>query len=142
MSKWLVYSVSGGYWYRHTGTVPGGHVDAYCGDVAEAHAVAEREGVEVTSDDAAWLAEADKGTTERGSTMKHRHRPHTTKTVGFAYCVAPYDCTPAAHGGVTHIETCKCGATRRINSTGSHREEVGAWARGMTRAAAEAEADM
>lgn len=32
----------------------------------------------------------------------------------------------AAHGGVCHIETCECGATRRTNSNGRH-EEVGEW---------------
>lgn len=48
---------------------------------------------------------------------------------GFAACVAkhPYtDCEPAAHGGVTFIETCECGATRRRVSNGRF-GEIGTW---------------
>lgn len=36
------------------------------------------------------------------------------------------DINPRAHGNVTHIETCRCGATRNINVNGEHRE-TGPW---------------
>ena len=32
----------------------------------------------------------------------------------------------AAHGGITRTETCRCGATRRVNVNGRH-EEAGDW---------------
>jgi len=57
---------------------------------------------------------------------------HTTSTAGTHYgYVGPVSLpqyqNPAAHGGVTYTETCNdCGATRRVNSTGRHRE-VGRW---------------
>jgi hypothetical protein len=60
----------------------------------------------------------------------HRHRPvsRLTRTVGWVHCVAKptSGCSGAAHGGVTHIETCKCGATRHTETNGRH-SETGAW---------------
>lgn len=47
----------------------------------------------------------------------------------FVSCAAvePYtSCGPAAHGGVTVVETCSCGARRRINVNGRHVEN-GTW---------------
>ncbi len=32
---------------------------------------------------------------------------------------------PAAHGNVTHVERCACGATRETNSNGRHVERGG-----------------
>jgi hypothetical protein len=67
--------------------------------------------------------------------MGHKHQSTgdegAERTVGFAACVADprarHLCNPKAHGGVTHLETCICGATRRTNSTGEGRTEVGPW---------------
>jgi hypothetical protein len=61
------------------------------------------------------------------TTHKHRAVPKQSKIVGFSHCVRPDDCHPAAHGGVTHIDHCRCGATRRTNSTGFGRTERGPW---------------
>lgn len=60
----------------------------------------------------------------------HCHRPELslTHTVGWTACVAKPSryCSGASHGGVTFVETCSCGATRRTESNGRHVER-GAW---------------
>lgn len=56
----------------------------------------------------------------------HRHRVKSTRTVGFSGPVAQPE-NSEAHGGVCHVDTCACGATRRINSTGMGRDERGPW---------------
>jgi hypothetical protein len=59
----------------------------------------------------------------------HRHQPNTTATIGYRACVDPYTrgsgCRPSSHGGVEHIDTCACGATRRRN--GCQTIERGPW---------------
>ena len=59
-------------------------------------------------------------------TTAHRHRPASTRTICWSYCVAAGRCSGAAHGNVTHVETCSCGATRaeEVNGTFIAR---GAW---------------
>jgi hypothetical protein len=62
----------------------------------------------------------------------HEHRPVVDLSIeveprGFQRCVNPDECNPAAHGGVELVETCQCGATRRVNSTGYGRREYGPW---------------
>ena len=59
--------------------------------------------------------------------MNHIHEPFETKTVGYEYPVPKAKRNARAHGGVTHLETCACGAKRRVNSTGPGRDEVGPW---------------
>ena len=61
----------------------------------------------------------------------HEHTSISERDQAHTGCVAPYrgaatPCEPAAHGGITRIETCSCGAQRRLNLNGGHREE-GAW---------------
>lgn len=66
---------------------------------------------------------------EREETMSKRcrHKATTERTIGYLYCCAskPWLCSGRAHGGVTHIETCRCGATRLTNSTGGYSETSG-----------------
>lgn len=61
---------------------------------------------------------------------RHTHRPvaRLARTVGWTGCVATRDayCNGASHGGVTHVDTCHCGATRMTESNGRHSER-GAW---------------
>jgi hypothetical protein len=63
--------------------------------------------------------------------MNHATHAHTVRrwrTQSFQDCVAPERCTPAAHGHVTDIIECFCGATRQINVNGPYRE-IGPWQR-------------
>ena len=68
-------------------------------------------------------------TEEEGSTMAtiaHRHRPAKMSDGPFFGCVAqPGQCSPASHGRITRVQTCTCGATRRVNSDGLYAEERG-----------------
>ena len=57
--------------------------------------------------------------------MGHRHKVKTHRTVGWSGCVGPRTCDGLAHGGVTHVDECACGATRRTESNGSHRASAG-----------------
>jgi hypothetical protein len=66
---------------------------------------------------------------ERGETSEHVHNVHeavSTEERPFTECVRPYDCEGAAHGGITLIEACLCGASRRVNVNGHHGES-GPW---------------
>lgn len=59
--------------------------------------------------------------------MAHRHRNYgERRIVGWSHCVAATACSGAAHGGITYIEHCRCGAERRIESNGRH-EAKGSW---------------
>jgi len=44
----------------------------------------------------------------------------------FIGCVTPGDCNPYAHGNITQIETCWCGAWRKVNINYNFLE-VGPW---------------
>lgn len=61
-------------------------------------------------------------------TTKHTHRMIRARreTRGFGFCARPERCNPSAHGYVTHVDYCACGATRRTNENGS-RYECGPW---------------
>ena len=51
----------------------------------------------------------------------HKHKMKTEVTRAWAYCVNPHSgCSGAAHGAVTRVQTCSCGATRRIEGNGRH----------------------
>ena len=63
----------------------------------------------------------------------HHHRSVRREMRGFQFCVAPSRCHPEAHGGVTHRDLCRCGATKVTNSTGWGREERGAWVDAISR---------
>ena len=59
--------------------------------------------------------------------MAHQHKPKHADD--FPY-LAPIDpCRVrnlAAHGGITRVETCGCGAVRKLNINGQH-IEAGEW---------------
>ena len=57
--------------------------------------------------------------------MSHRHQVIRTETRPFTGPVAAKQ-NPAAHGGVTLVHYCACGATRRTNQNGRHIER-GPW---------------
>ena len=57
--------------------------------------------------------------------MAHRHRVKTEETYLYAHPVA-WPENPSAHGNVTLHQTCSCGALRKINVNGRHRE-MGDW---------------
>ena len=53
----------------------------------------------------------------------HKHRTaKRSNPYGYNCCVAGIDCVPGSHGGVTYLETCSCGAARRVNSNGRYVE--------------------
>lgn len=62
---------------------------------------------------------------DRHEGPKHRHRPASSRVMGFTGPVSA-DENRAAHGNVCLVETCKCGDVRRTNVNGRHRE-VGKW---------------
>lgn len=57
--------------------------------------------------------------------MKHRHK--TIETTDRPY-TGPVSRTEnrAAHGGICRVDRCECGAERRVNVNGVHRE-IGTW---------------
>ena len=59
--------------------------------------------------------------------MTHRHRSRSSWEFdrGYSGPVAQPE-NPAAHGNVCRHQTCNCGATRRVNINGGHRE-AGEW---------------
>jgi hypothetical protein len=56
----------------------------------------------------------------------HTHRTESSRTIPFTGPVATERQNPRAHGGVTEIATCKCGATRLTNRNQGHVER-GQW---------------
>jgi hypothetical protein len=56
----------------------------------------------------------------------HTHHAENWVTVVFQGCVAPDQCVPEAHGHVTDITTCYCGAVQKTNINRGHRE-IGPW---------------
>jgi hypothetical protein len=56
----------------------------------------------------------------------HRHQVMSWITVDFSECVSPYQCVPEAHGDITDIATCSCGAVQKTNINREYRE-VGSW---------------
>ena len=60
------------------------------------------------------------------TTRNHKHKEASSRTVGWTYCVNPRNCDGVSHGGVTHVEQCACGATRRVESNGN-RTVAGPW---------------
>ena len=59
--------------------------------------------------------------------IKHRHRVALVTEVPFAGPVG-WPETPAAHGNICRVETCACGAVRRVNVNFTARE-TGPWVR-------------
>lgn len=55
----------------------------------------------------------------------HRHREKTSSMTGWQHCVARGSCSGAAHGAVTLISRCACGAVRKVESNGRHQESSG-----------------
>lgn len=63
--------------------------------------------------------------TNASNKPSHKHAPRYSETIGFTGAVSgAYN--PSAHGGVTEIQECTCGAQRRVNINGAH-EEIGSW---------------
>ena len=60
---------------------------------------------------------------------KHQHRAKTHETYGWSHCVGDGSRCGAAHGAVTHVDTCACGSIRRTESNGMHVAR-GAWETG------------
>lgn len=60
------------------------------------------------------------------STHTHRAVAAKTQTYGYQHAVRHPE-NQAAHGNVCYTSYCKCGAFRRTNANGAHRE-VGPWA--------------
>jgi hypothetical protein len=59
----------------------------------------------------------------------HRAVPKLCRTFGWSACVGRKDggyCNGASHGGVTHLDVCRCGAKRRTESNGNRRT-IGPW---------------
>jgi hypothetical protein len=57
---------------------------------------------------------------------RHTHRTKTVKEYGFSHCENPFHCIPESHGSILRIETCSCGATKRVNQNQGWREQ-GPW---------------
>lgn len=62
---------------------------------------------------------------------KHKHKAKTEITRGYTGTARGAHYTAkgenrSAHGGICHVETCACGATRETNSNGRHMER-GTW---------------
>ena len=58
--------------------------------------------------------------------LKCDHAPQTSRTVGYTGGSPGCDDDRRAAGGVTHIDTCRCGAERYTDSNGCH-SDVGRW---------------
>lgn len=54
--------------------------------------------------------------------MAHKHEVRESRTHAWSACIAkPHQhCDGSAHGGVTFVEKCECGAVRKIESNGKH----------------------
>lgn len=63
--------------------------------------------------------------------MTHQHRPKTSVDRPYTRCVNPERCTTEAHGNITRVDTCSCGATREQNINQSYIER-GTWRDGTT----------
>jgi hypothetical protein len=60
------------------------------------------------------------------SNTTHRHQVISWVTVDFSECVAPDQCVPEAHGDITDIARCSCGAVQKTNINRQYRE-IGPW---------------
>ena len=58
-------------------------------------------------------------------TPKHFHRPMKIQSSPFARCVG-MACNNEAHGGVTQLQECTCGMSRRVN-VNEESKEFGSW---------------
>lgn len=60
-------------------------------------------------------------------TRPHAHAPIKAKRleIPFQSCVNGAACHPGAHGNITVIDTCRCGAMRRANLNQQHYESSG-----------------
>jgi hypothetical protein len=77
------------------------------------------------------IKEAGDGLSKEGdfmarNTAHHTHRVKSWVTVDFRGCVSPDQCTPEAHGDITDIATCSCGAVQKTNINRQYRE-AGPW---------------
>lgn len=60
------------------------------------------------------------------SPRRHLHRVKVTQDVAYRYPVRITGQVPAAHGGITEIAVCACGATRLANYNQGY-AEIGDW---------------
>lgn len=51
------------------------------------------------------------------SAPQHRHKKQfgSSRCKPFRSCAAPFRCDPRSHGDFEMVDTCACGATRRVN---------------------------
>jgi len=85
-----------------------------------------RKGGKVTS---ARKVKAAKRNGRKGG-RPHAHAALATKArdVPYGWCVQPWRCVEGAHGNVTRIDVCRCGAQRQTNINQNHVER-GSWVR-------------
>ena len=57
---------------------------------------------------------------------KHKHKVEKESTQPFFGCVSVSKCDPRSHGGITEVQSCACGATRKINRN-QFFKETGKW---------------
>ncbi len=55
----------------------------------------------------------------------HRAVPTEHRTVGWSHCVAGEPDCGAAHGAVVHVDHCRCGAMRKVETNGRHSASTG-----------------
>jgi hypothetical protein len=64
--------------------------------------------------------------------MAHKHKAEQSKDVGWTACVTPDECATHpyprqdAHGNITRVDTCSCGAIRKSEINGG-RTNYGPW---------------
>lgn len=59
--------------------------------------------------------------------MMHHHMPikKERRVVPYQVCTNELNCDEAAHGNITEIDHCRCGAVRRTNINQHYRESSG-----------------
>jgi hypothetical protein len=58
--------------------------------------------------------------------IDHKHPGIIWRTIDFSGCVAPDQCVPEAHGDITDIAKCSCGAAQKTNINREY-SEIGPW---------------
>lgn len=55
----------------------------------------------------------------------HKHKKKIERIVCWSDCVNPENCSGAAHGNITLLQTCSCGAEQRVEVNGFHKNRSG-----------------
>lgn len=56
---------------------------------------------------------------------KHRAVPSRSRVTAWTGCVGDHRCSGRAHGGVTIVDVCSCGAQRHVESNGGSKTSSG-----------------